>query len=585
MTDKNVRNIFHDPESPLPFRLLARNLRRNPDPKLPPLPVHKFARTSPNGPSSIVAFFPWDKKSLERLWNGALNNPGPGFAVLERQWQNIIETHHGVFAVAHGRDVRLYRTTPKVPLEQICSVVLESLPSPGSRSDDDEKNVHDDDVHALTWALNPNELRPLLVIAASRVVHVFDTVRQCANGVVKGHGGDITSLRTHPTYPQFICSTSRDFSTRFYDLQCDARFMFRDPPPPPRGYDYLGGTPFGMQSRSAAQDPKSDELPANVEGFGYGKCLGVLWGPIAGAEHLPDREVLRTRHGGHSMAVFSADFHETRSLIATCGLDQCVKIWRVPQMSSPDPKSTMFYRMQLPVFSSSAIHDGKIVSIRWIAYDLLLSESIHPLVSEEEERHRFVIWKWLAMNRYVDIDQDGKLQDPQYQDSTESCTRFTSRLTRILTLLVVSYQIISIHDVIAPKHARSSLQTGNGPPLLLIPGRGSLRVYTLKFFQPVPAPAFPHKLVEARPFCDSLEGVATSKEVQDLLKEQEVRRYARRDEPHKPWTLQAADKEHPLPVHRADLDLGSCAFSPDRQRVVAASLSGDVYVWVRYKEE
>lgn len=51
------------------------------------------------------------------------------------------------------------------------------------------KNEHDDDVLALTWAMDPNELHPLLVIAAARVLHIFDTVRQCAHGVIKGHGG------------------------------------------------------------------------------------------------------------------------------------------------------------------------------------------------------------------------------------------------------------------------------------------------------------------------------------------------------------------------------------------------------------
>lgn len=59
------------------------------------------------------------------------------------------------------------------------------------------------------------------------------------------------------------------------------------------------------------------------------------------------------------------DFHAGRNFIATCGLDHCVKIWRVPQLSTPDPDDMVYHRDQLPVFSSSAIHDSKVVSIRW----------------------------------------------------------------------------------------------------------------------------------------------------------------------------------------------------------------------------
>ncbi|EJD55348.1 hypothetical protein AURDEDRAFT_27122, partial [Auricularia subglabra TFB-10046 SS5] len=66
--------------------------------------------------------------------------------------------------------------------------------------------------------------------------------------------GDITAIAVHPIYPQYVCTTSRDYTTRFYDLTRDSRYMIPDPQRPVRGSDHYGGPPFGMQVRTAEGD-------------------------------------------------------------------------------------------------------------------------------------------------------------------------------------------------------------------------------------------------------------------------------------------------------------------------------------------
>jgi hypothetical protein len=117
--------------------------------------------------------------------------------------------------------------------------------------------------------------------------------------------GDITSIKVLPHFPHLACTTSRDYSTRFYDLSIDARFVLPDLPRPPQGSDHFCGPPFGMPAHPK-DGPGVGELPAEVEGVGKGKCIGVLWGPIAGREEIPGGALRRTRIGGHYGSVLAA---------------------------------------------------------------------------------------------------------------------------------------------------------------------------------------------------------------------------------------------------------------------------------------
>lgn len=40
---------------------------------------------------------------------------------------------------------------------------------------------------------------------------------------------------------------------------------------------------------------------------------------------------------------------------------------------------------------------------------------MHETVGDDHERHRFVIWKWLSIDRYADEDENGRLTEPNYR--------------------------------------------------------------------------------------------------------------------------------------------------------------------------
>lgn len=571
---KEALRLFCKEDSPNPFRLLARNLQSNPDApttSAPPKPptTHDTRYTSHNRPSVHIAFFPWDTQSIKRLWHGELENQ----PVLKAQWLRVSRDYSGVFAVARERKVRLLRSSDSCALESLYTIALDKPPadivhntptatSKGKRKVPKRKakNPHDDDILALAWALDPNEPSPLLLVAASRVLHIFDVARQCARGALKGHGADITALAVHPIYPQYVCSTSRDYTTRFYDLTRDSRYMIPDPQRPVRGSDHYGGPPFGMQVRTAEVDGVG-ELPPGIEGFGFGKCVGVLWGFIAGVEVVNKEEVQRMRGGGHHMAVLNVDFHPTRDLMVTCGLDHNIKIWRVPPLPFKDPVHPSFHRDQLPVFTSSAIHAARVVSVRWIDYDILLSESVPTQTGQEqEERHTFVIWQWLAIDRFSEKEEDGTYTESNYAEVTES----------------YSYRILSVHDVQMPKHSRAHLHGSLGRWLLFCPTQGGVHVYNLALFKPCEPPPFPADLVEARAWNDD--------RLVEEQRKREQHRYVPRPQPHAPWVLDVVGDE-PLAEGAADMHIGACAMAPGRKRVVAVSMSGDVFVWKREQEK
>lgn len=136
-----------------------------------------------------------------------------------------------------------------------------------------------------------------------------------------------------------------------------------------------------------------------------------------------------------------------------------------------------------------------------------------------------------------------------------------------------------------PKNAQAHLHVAYprhpGSPLLFVPARGGLRIYAPALFTPASPTLFPAELVEERQWIDD-----DAAELDRLQRAQEKHRYRACPEPHKPWTLEVFSEEYPLSTRNGpELEIGACAFSPNRRRVVAASLSGDVYVWDREKDQ
>ena len=91
-------------------------------------------------------------------------------------------------------------------------------------------------------------------------------------------GQEITAIVVHPSFPYLICTCSRDFSARLYDLTMTPRDSPNNPHWPPSTLPSLGGAPHGLQS-------------SEPEGVGIGRCVAVLCGGPS---------------GGHNAAVLNA---------------------------------------------------------------------------------------------------------------------------------------------------------------------------------------------------------------------------------------------------------------------------------------
>ncbi|EGO26397.1 hypothetical protein SERLADRAFT_463426 [Serpula lacrymans var. lacrymans S7.9] len=173
-----------------------------------------------------------------------------------------------------------------------------------------------------------------------------------------------------------VCTTSRDFTARIYDLTQSPDQGINHIPGSHKATDRLYGAPHGLRM-------------VESEGKGIGRCTVVLMG---------------SESGGHASSVLGAAFHPSLPLIATCGLDHAVKIWRLPL--SVDEKQ---HREDRPVFSSSRIHKSRVLSVAWLDQDILLTHSAPVLVREEigesvefhYEDGIMAVWCWLGLDRYL----------------------------------------------------------------------------------------------------------------------------------------------------------------------------------------
>jgi hypothetical protein len=88
----------------------------------------------------------------------------------------------------------------------------------------------------------------------------------------------ITSIAVHPTHPYLFCTTSKDFTTRIYDLTLTPQLSANNPAWPPGTLPSLAGAAHGLHM-------------TEQEGVGMGRCIAVLCGG---------------RSGGHQDAVLGA---------------------------------------------------------------------------------------------------------------------------------------------------------------------------------------------------------------------------------------------------------------------------------------
>jgi hypothetical protein len=96
----------------------------------------------------------------------------------------------------------------------------------------------------------------------------------------------ITSIAVHPTHPYIFCTTSKDQTTRIYDLTLPPVQFPNNPHWPPGTAPSLAGPAHGLQMTDG-------------EGDGIGRCVAVLCG---------------SKSGGHLDAVLAAvsDMYSTQ---------------------------------------------------------------------------------------------------------------------------------------------------------------------------------------------------------------------------------------------------------------------------------
>ncbi|KAF8599174.1 WD40 repeat-like protein [Ceratobasidium sp. AG-I] len=371
------------------------------------------------------AFFPWHKDSLRTLWVGGRARTWPGAASVmrgagpfggrlnaEEVWLRVVKMWMGCVVVVSKHEVRLVGTRNNV-LQNMRTTI---------------KVPEDETLRTVTWALDFETLHPMVAFAGKKgVIYVLDVEDWKIVGAMTGHGGVITHLTTHPIRPNYILSTSRDHTARMWSLA--------DPVDTPTAPAFWPG-----QKRVAASLDELDlsNLSLNVDhqpiipldglvtrtgpagsvsdvrqtGVGAGVCVAVFKGT---GDYT----------GGHDSWVLYADFHPTKPFVATCGGDRAVKIWRVPDFPTPETKplhGVNFSIVEMPLFSSTHLHETAVDYVSWLTDDLLVSKSLGQATEDLDFTSVVVLWKWLDVGRFAPAGLD--LRDshvkPSYWDWKES---------------------------------------------------------------------------------------------------------------------------------------------------------------------
>jgi WD40 repeat protein len=147
----------------------------------------------------------------------------------------------------------------------------------------------------VAWTLDPNSpFEPLLIFSHLNLLYIYNVNRKGICSYLRGHGGvwstvlrisfcwnhtqAITAIAVHPLTVNLFCTTSRDYSTRIYDLKLPPQDGPSNPHWPPGREGSRAGAAHGLHMTEA-------------EGSGSGRCIIVLMGG---------------RSGGHQAAVLGA---------------------------------------------------------------------------------------------------------------------------------------------------------------------------------------------------------------------------------------------------------------------------------------
>ncbi|TFK57016.1 hypothetical protein OE88DRAFT_1730442 [Heliocybe sulcata] len=402
-----------------------------------PIPFSRSQKIASHDPAgsafTAVATFPWTLDSISTLCDGSFDTPE-----LRRQWAQIVKDWYGASIVGAKGKIYIMPRQGSGSARPLCV----RLP-PG------DNTLSSTQVTCVAWAMG-SLLAPTAIIlfAARSLLYIVDArIRQI----------DITSLAVHPVHPYIFCSTSRDFTTRIYDLTQPPAQYPHNPHWPPSKHPSMAGAAYGLQM-------------SEPEGEGIGRCVAVLAGG---------------RSGGHAAAVLSASFHPVLPLIATCGMDRAAKIWPIPSL-----EGDRIAREDKPFFSTSLLHQARILSITWLSQDVLLTHSAPALLRADkddkesatyETEGTLAVWRWLGVDRFFPPG----FEDAAAQRVKRGCASDyqESASFKIISVLKLPMTTRHVHVYQSPVH----------DPIVLVPQLNKIRILNVCNLDPCPPPPFPHE--------------------------------------------------------------------------------------------
>ncbi|KAK0506374.1 WD40-repeat-containing domain protein [Armillaria luteobubalina] len=411
----------------------------------------------------------------------------------------------------------------------------------------------------VAWALSSDEwLDPLVILSFIGLVFIYDVRKRQIISQLRGHGAPITSVVVHPKLPHLFCTTSRDFSTRVYDLTLKPKQRPSNPPWPPNKLPSLAGPAHGL-------DMTQPEGPVD----GVGRCVLVLMGG---------------RSGGHQGEVLGADFHPRQPLLATCGMDRFVKIWHLPPQlvqHKASKNSVPLLRQDKPLFSSSRLHKARVISVSWLEDDTLLSHSapammrVYPSVAGNTDTYiepgTIVLWHWLGLNRFFPATK------PPDQEVLRGCASDYQQSASFKILSV--YSITDCLDSYNPPRL-SVFRSEKRCPIILFtrPTSNTITLYSVANFSPRSVPPYPWDPNDVAELADS--------ERMQLTDEEVIAHHVKKQKPGPPgWEIVLQERNRTFPGVADDVKetMVSCSMGFGGRVIVGTGSLGSIWIWRRSK--
>ncbi|KAF8756503.1 WD domain, G-beta repeat [Rhizoctonia solani] len=362
------------------------------------------ASDDPSPHLSKAVFFPWTRSSIRTLWGGGRATRMPWRGASEDQppeerWDRVVQSGKTVWP--YVLEIKLVHTRGN-KLREIMALTIRE----------------DERLRTVTWALEFDTLHPLLGDGRG----------------MTGHGGRITHLTTHKIRPDYILSSSHDYTARMWSLADPV-----DVPTMPVFWpgqkkvqtDINGDWGFGQMAIGPSERPHFIPVDALV----------MRTGPPGG---VPDPE-----QAGKGKGACIAVFKGAGSLLGGHDSWACMLC--------------------------THLHETGVEYVSWLKEDVLVSISsnfprIHAGDEEElDDKDRIdvsgtiVVWQWLDLNRFAPEGAEIKehLVKPSYWDWTESRSYLT--LSKIFLFDEEEYSI----------HTSWTLSSNFGSPLFLLTNRGN----------------------------------------------------------------------------------------------------------------